>query len=313
MSTDSRPTPPTDQGLPGVDVVIATKDRPELVREAVAAVRRQTYRGEISTVVVHDGGAPDPTLVEAGPARSVRVVTNQRTPGLAGTRNTGILDGHLPLVAFCDDDDTWAPDKLERQVRLLMTDPRPTCVTGIVVTYRDRRVERVPSEDLLTVERLARTRVMAAHPSSVVVRRSAVLGPIGLVDEDIPGSYGEDYDWILRAAAHGGVSVVPLPLVDVRWGGSQFSREWRTIVSALDYLTAKHPAFGQDRHAAARLSGQRAFALAATGDRGALPELLRTLRLNPGEPRGYLAAAVASHAVSAGRVLDLLNRRGRGV
>lgn len=313
MSTDARPTPPTDPDLPGVDVVIATKDRPELVREAVEAVRRQTYRGRVATVVVHDGRVPDETLVAAGPARSVRVVANRRTPGLAGARNTGILDGHLPLVAFCDDDDAWAPDKLERQVRLLTTDPRPTCVTGIVVGYRDRRVERVPTEDQLTVEQLARTRVMAAHPSSVVVRRSAVLGPIGLVDEDIPGSYGEDYDWILRAAAHGGVSVVPLPLVEVRWGGSQFSREWRTIVAALDYLTAKHPAFGQDRHAAARLSGQRAFALAATGDRGALPELLRTLRLNPGEPRGYLAAAVACRAVSAGRVLEVLNRRGRGV
>lgn len=313
MSTDSRATPPTDPGLPDVDVVIATKDRPELVRLAVAAVRRQTYRGRVSTVVVHDGGVPDRTLVETDPARTVRVVANRRTPGLAGARNTGVLEGHRPLVAFCDDDDTWAPDKLERQVRLLMTDPRPTCVTGIVVGYRDRRVVRVPDEDQLTVARLARTRVMAAHPSSVVVRRAALLGAIGLVDEDIPGSYGEDYDWILRAAANGGVSVVPLPLVDVRWGGSQFSREWRTIVAALDYLTAKHPAFGEDRHAAARLSGQRAFALAATGDHGALPELLHTLRLNPGEPRGYLAAAVACRAVSAGRVLDLLNRRGRGI
>lgn len=313
MSTGTRTRRQPDPGLPDVDVVIATKDRPEMVREAVAAVRRQTYRGRVATVVVHDGGVPDRALVVTDPARSVHVVANRRTPGLAGARNTGVLEGHRPLVAFCDDDDTWAPDKLERQVRLLLTDPRPTCVTGIVVSHGDRRVVRVPSEDQLTVERLARTRVMAAHPSSVVVRRTALLGPIGLVDEDIPGSYGEDYDWILRAAGNGGVSVVPLPLVDVRWGGSQFSREWRTIVAALDYLTAKHPAFGQDRHAAARLSGQRAFALAATGDRGALPELLRTLRLNPGEPRGYLAAAVACHAVSAGQVLDVLNRRGRGV
>lgn len=313
MSTTDRPAPPAERRLPGVDVVIATRDRPELVREAVDAVRRQTYRGRVATVVVDDGGGPDATLVDGTAARSVRVVRNRRTPGLAGARNTGILDGHQPLVAFCDDDDTWAPDKLERQVRLLLTDPRPTCVTGIVVRYRDRQVTRVPREDQLTVDRLLRSRVMAAHPSSVVVRRSALVGRIGLVDEDIPGSYGEDYDWILRAAAHGGVSVVPLPLVDVRWGGSQFSREWRTIVAALDYLTAKHPAFGLDRYAAARLSGQRAFALAATGDRGAVPELLRTLRLNPGEPRGYLAAAVACHAVSAGRVLDVLNRRGRGV
>ena len=46
-------------------------------------------------------------------------MTNERTPGLAGGRNSGILAGSGELVAFCDDDDEWLPTKVEKQVEAL--------------------------------------------------------------------------------------------------------------------------------------------------------------------------------------------------
>ncbi len=73
-----------------------------------------------------------------------------------------------------------------------------------------------------------------------MVRRDALLGPIGLVDEEIPGSYAEDFDWILRAAEAGRIAVVERDLVNVRWGQSLFSRNWQTIIDAVDYVLAKH-------------------------------------------------------------------------
>lgn len=302
----------TPSRRPPVDVVIATHDRPELVRSAVAAVVAQEYDGDLRCLVVHDRCAPDPALVSDAPGRRVEVLHNSRTPGLAGARNTGILAGRAPLVALCDDDDAWFPEKLALQVDELERSAATTVVSGIEVGYRDRRVVRVPHPADLTVARLARTRAMAAHPSTVLVRRAG-LDVIGLVDEAIPGSFAEDYDWILRAAAVDPVAVVPLPLVHVRWGGSQFAREWATIVAAIDYLIAKHDAFSRDRRALGRLHGQRAFALAADRDRHALRAAARAVRTWPGERRAYLAAAVGLRVVSAERVLDLANRRGRGI
>lgn len=304
---------PLHAWLPSVDVVIATHDRPELVRAAVAAVLAQEYGGTIRCIVVHDRCDPDPRLVGSRPGRVVEVVRNTRTPGLAGARNTGILRGDAELVALCDDDDEWLPDKLARQVRELERTGASTVVSGIEVVYRDRRVVRVPTPTDLTVARLARTRSMAAHPSTVVVRRRELLEVIGLVDEAIPGSYAEDYDWILRAAAVAPIAVVESPLVLVRWGGSQFARQWSVIVAAIDYLLAKHAAFSQDRRALGRLYGQRAFALAADHDQRALRAVGQALRTWPGERRSYLAAAVTLHLISAERVLDLANRRGRGI
>ena len=190
-----------------VDVVIATRNRPELLRRAIAGVVAQTVNCDITCHVVFDQCEPDESLASDYPGRRVRVLTNSHTPGLAGGRNTGILAGSASMVAFCDDDDVWLPEKLEVQLAQMEAEQSDTSVTGIVVEYEDRSVVRVPTPDQLKLEHLVRHRVMAAHPSSVVVRRSA-LSRIGLVDEQIPGSYGEDFDWLLRAVQAGPISVV---------------------------------------------------------------------------------------------------------
>ncbi|WP_181310264.1 glycosyltransferase family 2 protein [Nocardioides campestrisoli] len=296
-----------------VDVVIATRGRPELLARALAAVRTQDHPGVVRTWVVFDQGPMDPSVTDQDPRRPVTALANTRTPGLAGARNSGIAAGRAPWVAFCDDDDRWLPNKLTAQLAELARTGAPTSVTGIVVAYGDTRTERVATSSELTLANLVRHRVMAAHPSTVVVAREALEGPIGLVDEEIPGSHGEDYDWIIRAARHAGFAVVEQPLVEVTWGQSLFSQRWATIVAATDYWLDKHPEFRADRHALARLSGQRAFALAAMRSPEVWPAIRQTLRCRPAERRTALALAVALRLVSAERLMDLAHRHGRGI
>lgn len=312
--------PPSSAGADGpsssvVDVVIATRgNRPELLGSALDAVWGQTFTGRIVCTVVFDNAEPDQSLVRSTPQREIRVTTNTCSPGLAGARNSGVAAGSGELIAFCDDDDEWLPTKVERQVALLESTAALTSVTGIIVLYGDREVVRIPKPADMTVEKLVRSRVMEAHPSTVMVRRSAMSDSIGLVDELIPGSFAEDYDWIIRAAKAGSFAVVPEALVKVRWGGSMFSQNWQTIIDALDYLVAKHPEFSADPQALARIRGQRAFALAALGRRNeALHGVLKTLQTSPRERRAYVAAAVALRVVSARRVMDLAHKRGRGI
>jgi glycosyltransferase involved in cell wall biosynthesis len=297
-----------------VDVVIATHNRPQLLRAALDAALAQTYRGRVAITVVFDRSEPDDSLEVQTAGRSVRVITNQRSAGLAGARNSGIEAGAGDLVAFCDDDDEWLPTKIEKQVRLLQSSSALTCVTGIIVEYEDRRVCRIPTSESVQLGTLVRKRTMEAHPSTVLVRRMALLGPIGLVDEKIPGSYGEDFDWILRAAESGSIAVVEEPLVRVRWGQSLFSQKWQTIVDAIDYGIAKHPTFSADRRALGRLLGRRSFALAALGRRReALSSARRSFRSWPGERRAYLAVAVALGLVSSERLMRMAHRRGHGI
>ena len=299
---------------PRVDVVVATRNRPELLRLALDAIWEQTYAGEIVCHVVFDQCDPDESVARSSATRQIRVMTNERTPGLAGGRNSGILAGTGELVAFCDDDDEWLPTKVEKQVAALAASDALTAVTGIIVLYSEHAVTRVPRSEDMTLKQLVRNRVMEAHPSSVMVRREALVGPIGLVDEELPGSYGEDFDWIIRAAKAGTFAVVGEPLVRVRWGQSMFSQRWQTIIDSIDYSLAKHTVFHEDPQALGRLYGRRAFALAALGQtRPALGQAWRTVRVNPRERRAYLAGAVALHVVSAERLMRLAHSRGHGI
>jgi len=312
---DAQPTEGAETPWPSVSVVIATHNRPELLRRAIAAVVAQEYPGAIELVVVFDKTEPDQTLVSEAPGRTVSVRPNGRTPGLPGGRNTGITHTTGELIAFCDDDDEWLPGKLLAQVRHLRAHPDVTfCTTGIVIDFEGQRTERPSRVEELTVESLVHDRLTEAHPSTFVFRRSAIER-FGLVDEEIPGGYSEDYDFLIRAARDGRIACLPTPYVSVRWGRtSYFTTRWQTIVDAQRYMLAKHPEFGQHRKAEARLRGQIAFALAALGHRrDAVGEIGRVLRTWPLEKRWPVAIAVASKVVSPERALSLAHRTGRGI
>jgi glycosyltransferase involved in cell wall biosynthesis len=301
---------------PSVSVVVATRDRPELLRRAVAAILGQTYEGPVECLVVFDQSDPALPWGDPGPGRRLRRLRNRRTPGLAGARNTGADHATGELLAFCDDDDEWLPDKLTEQVASLRGRPDlAVATTGVLVRYGDRIIVRVAPTSVVTYGQLLRSRMVELHPSTVVVRRQAFLGPIGPVDEDIPGSYAEDYEWLLRAARIAPVLAVQEPLVTVHWHRSSFFADrWRMIISALTYLVDKHRELQREPAGLARIYGQIAFAHAALGERGdARSWARRTLSLDRRERRAYLALAVSLGLVRARTVVRLAHLAGKGI
>jgi glycosyltransferase involved in cell wall biosynthesis len=302
--------------LPLVSVVVPTHNRPLPLNRCVAAIMEQTYAGNIECIVVFDQCDPHPIDVEVPEHRSLRLLTNQRKPGLAGARNTGILAADGEFLAQCDDDDLWLPEKLQRQLALLERDPS-TLLVGCHIILDGAQTSTVPAEQPRHVELadLLRSRVSALHPSTLVARRAAVTDLFGLLDEELPGSYAEDYDWLLRAARHTAIELVPDTLVRVTWQtGSLFANRWHLIIEALEYLLDKHPEFAGSAVGSARVEGQIAFAHAALGQRRASARWARqALRHDPRQMRAYLALAVDARLVGAQRVLDALHRRGKGI
>jgi glycosyltransferase involved in cell wall biosynthesis len=301
---------------PRVSVVVPTRDRPELLRRAVGAILGQTYRGPVECVVVYDQSDPDLSWPRLPPGRRLVVVRNRRTPGLAGARNSGVLATTGELVAFCDDDDEWRPQKLARQVpRLVATPSVAVSTTGIVVRHQDRTTTRLAPTILVSHRQLLRSRLVELHPSTVLARRRPLLEDIGLVDEEIPGGYAEDYDWLLRASRHAPLLAVPEPLVVIhRHDGSFFTDRWRTVIAALTYLVDKHRDLHQEPAGLARIYGQIAFAHAALGERGpARRWARRALSLDRRERRAHLALAVTLGLVRARTVARMAQAAGKGI
>lgn len=300
---------------PSVGVVIPTRDRPELLRRALDAVAQQTYAGPVETVVVHDGSPPDRSG-ERGGDRPVHVVANARKPGLAGARNTGILDLATDFVAFCDDDDYWEPTKLARQIERATRSDRPEMVTcSIVVDFDGQRTPRTAGTDRVTHAQLTRSIMAMLHSSGMLFDREALIAEIGLINEEIPGSQNEDWDIKLRCAARRDIAHVDEPLVNVQWGRtSAYARAWETKNQSFVWMLEHHPEIAADRRGASRVYGQLAFGEAALGERGSAVRWAgRALRANPLQWRAVMALPVAAGVVRPERVLDTLHHFGRGV
>ena len=292
-----------------VSVVVPTRGRGDMLAQALASIRSQDLVGIVETLVIYDRSEPNPAL-ERGGDRPVRVLTNARTPGPAGGRNTGIVTALGHWVAFLDDDDVWHPDKLTRQLEALASSGRQTCVSTIATVLGDvRRVREVVATEL-TYADLLRSRTQSAHQSTVVVDREHMRSVVGLFDEGVPYSYMEDYDWLLRAASVEPLAVVPAPLVEVRWHeASWFFDRWGAILEAIDYVLRKHPDLLKDAHGAAVLHGRSAFCHAALGHRAeALSGLRKTIRRNPLEPRWLLTLPIVLAPRAALPLMRLVRR-----
>jgi glycosyltransferase involved in cell wall biosynthesis len=296
---------------PSVGVVLPTHNRPQLLRKALGAVLAQEYPGELRAVVVYDRAEPDAGLA----GDRVQVVPNTRTPGLAGARNSGILALDTDLVAFCDDDDIWLPGKLAAQVEALTARPGAELASsGIMIDFDGREIPRLAGADEVTYADLVKSRMVMVHSSTYVARRAALID-MGMVDEEIPGSQGEDWDLALRAARRHPIVNVDHPYVRVLWGRtSYYAHAWETKIAALQWFLDRYPEIADSPEGGARVFAQIAFGHACAGRRGtAVRWAARAARANWKEQRVPFALAVASGLVSGERVLLALHTRGRGI
>ncbi len=304
---------------PDVTVILPTRGRPELLRMAVQSVLDQRYDGEITCIVVHDQEDPDPSLAELAEGRtgrSVQVLANDQGQGLAGSRNAGVLRATTDFMASCDDDDTWLPDKLRLQVERLLQNPQMLVVGAGIRLHMgpDHDVDWTGPCDLVHLPDLARGRRKELHSSTLVMRRE-VFERAGGYDEQLPNSYAEDYEWLLRAVRSGPIGVVRKPLAVIKKDGQSWFRERSEVVaSALEYLLRTHPELTLSPRGHARILGQIAFAYASLGRRRqALGYATRSLRRYPLAPQAGLALAQVATQRDPQLLLRQARRFGRGL
>lgn len=99
-----------------VAIITRTRDRSILLRRALESVHAQTYRDFVH-VIVNDGGDRQKieTILKEYPAEN-RVVVENAQPSMIGALNLGIRSVESEYIAILDDDDSWAPKRLEKTV-----------------------------------------------------------------------------------------------------------------------------------------------------------------------------------------------------
>lgn len=105
---------------PRISVLVATYERPDLLRACLTSLAKQTLdRSEYEVVVVDDGSrGADAVEVAAEVAEELQVTAVRiEHAGRSAAKNLCVLLARAPVVLFFDDDDRAAPDLLERHLQ----------------------------------------------------------------------------------------------------------------------------------------------------------------------------------------------------
>jgi glycosyltransferase involved in cell wall biosynthesis len=224
------------RAVAGVSVVVPTHDRRRLLLQTLRSILRQ--RGVDFEVIVVDDGSTDGTAEMVARLRDarVRVVRHDTPRGVAVARNRGIAEAAGAWLAFCDDDDLWAPDKLARQLQAAHQTGRSWVYTGEVrIDLRQRIVggTHPPPPPERVAARLPHWNLVPGGCSGVIAS-TAALATAGRFDARLRNL--ADWDLWIRLARTSPPAWVPSLLVGYRLHGGSASRDTASILAEADML-----------------------------------------------------------------------------
>lgn len=188
-------------GCKRVSVVIANYNMGKYLSEAIDSVLAQTY--PIHEINIVDDGSTDNTrdVVERYRGESRVRWHFQENGGQAKAKNKGIIESTGEFVGFCDADDLWAPDKLERQMPCFDLDPEIGVVhTNFVLIKENGELIGTPTRKYYDGWISGRLLVDNFVNGMASVIRKECFEKVGIFDETLP--MGIDYDLWLRISTH---------------------------------------------------------------------------------------------------------------
>jgi glycosyltransferase involved in cell wall biosynthesis len=289
-----------------VSVVIPTRNRRELLERALVSALGQ--EGVELEAIVVDEASEDETSAYLARVRDPRlsVIRHESPGGVAAARNAGVERARAPWVAFLDDDDLWAPDKLAAQLEGLAAsgDSRWSCVAAIDVDEGLRLLEpqMLPeSTDDDVVPLLLSVNVIPGGGSGVLADTELVRAA-GAFDAEL--RILADWDLWIRLALRSPLTKIDRPLVAYRRHEASMTTGMTAIRDELRHVETKYAA---EREA-------RGVELARTAwlPYIALMQRRAGLRLAPAVQYAQLAAHTRNPAVLLRAAGTLVRPRGIG-
>ena len=183
---------------PFVSVLTPTFQGEAFVASTIESVLAQTYE-PVEHILVDDGSTDGtPELLEDYQRRypdRVRVLRFDSRNGPCRRRNQALAEARGTLIAWLDHDDVWVPEKLERQVELLLREPTAAVCFTQYEEFDDETGETTYQSQIDGkgdfLDRLFVTGCFVASSTALFRREAIARRARGFREVDF--SFGDDY------------------------------------------------------------------------------------------------------------------------
>lgn len=185
---------------PLVSVIIPTKDRPEMLAQAVQSVLNQTFP-DIEIIVINDGGIDVQNVLDPlNLKRNIIYLKHDQNLDRSAARNTGIYAASGKYIAYLDDDDIYYPNHIKTLVKFLENSEYQVAYTDAVLAQQQKQDGKY-----VTVHRSVPysidfdyDKILVGNfiPILCLIHEKSCLDEVGLFDKTL--STHEDWDLIIR-------------------------------------------------------------------------------------------------------------------
>jgi glycosyltransferase involved in cell wall biosynthesis len=186
---------------PLTTVIIVTFNRLSYLKLTIDTVLNQTFK-DIEILVIGDGHQVEvETYIKELGHQSLKYLYVPHCGYPAKARNLGLKIAQGKYIAFCDDDDLWHPEKLEKQFKIINGNSgRGLCFTdrfiidseGEINTSSDKKIKWFPKKP--STENLFFSNYISY--SSVLIDKTSIKGTE--FPDDLKFRAVEDYHFWLR-------------------------------------------------------------------------------------------------------------------
>lgn len=247
---------------PKVSVIVPVFNKAKWIEETLASVRDQSFQ-DWECILVDDGSS-DGSLEKINSFIAINpgkwILISQSNAGQCVARNRGIQEATGEYVALLDGDDTWAPNKLDAQVKMMDEFENASLV---ICPYRIYKPEQKQVRGRIVYHQNAQKMLRnwlnlrgfgGGTESTGLIRRS-VLDSVGGFDPRLSTSAGLDLS--MRLGSRGEILSAESTFMKYKIHTGQWHSNLQILASDLNLLRQKHSeAFGikgtqlEDQHSA---------------------------------------------------------------
>ena len=209
--------------MPKVSIITPTHNRAHFISEAIESVLAQTMN-DWEQIIIDDGSTDNTReVVEKYANRDSRIRYVYQVKGrLSRHRAMAVHIAQGKFITFLDDDDTFLPHKLERQVSFLEQHPDVGLVYSQVdMVEADKKFIKtwpdVPATSFIEL-----MKDCTIQPNAALVRKECIE-QVGNFNTKLKSC--DDYDLWLRIARRYPIAFVPETVGIYRWHGRNISHQ----------------------------------------------------------------------------------------